>query len=132
MNNSFSNFLEFSEFYKTSDKNIVFVLNKYYNIGNTTAKDICVKLGFNSFSKFSEISETDWDMLKKYIESHIYKKNNHLSDVQRNISYYISSNVVRGSNHQNFLPVRGQRTKTNAQTRKAKRIGRIKNSFRKI
>ena len=92
-------------------------LTYIYGIGRKTARDLCDLSGVNRTTKVYELSEEDLDKLraeiaKMPVEGDLRRTN------QLNIKRLLDLGCFRGIRHRRNLPVRGQRTKTNARTRK--------------
>ena len=101
-------------------KHIVIGLTSIYGIGQRTAGRICEKVGINPSVKVSELQEEDLEKLRAEIVN--YQVEGDLRrEVAMNIKRLMELGVYRGLRHRRGLPVRGQRTKTNARTRKGKR-----------
>ena len=99
------------------DKHIVISLRYVYGVGPTTAKSICKTSGIDPSVKVSELSTEQLD----FIRSEVAKLNTEgdlRREVSMNIKRLMDLGCKRGSRHRRSLPVRGQRTKTNARTRK--------------
>ena len=99
------------------DKHIVISLRYVYGVGPTTAKSICKTSGIDPSVKVSELSTEQLD----FIRSEIAKLNTEgdlRREVSMNIKRLMDLGCNRGIRHRRSLPVRGQRTKTNARTRK--------------
>ena len=101
-------------------KHIVISLTHIFGIGNSTAQKICAKLDIQPTKKVSELSEEELDKLRTTITQF-----NIEGDLRRHVSMNIKRlmdlGCYRGLRHRRSLPVRGQRTKTNARTRKGPR-----------
>ena len=103
-------------------KAIAYALPYIYGIGNYTARTICEKVNIPLDRKVDELSETDIKALREAIET--YKTEGDLRrDVQQNIKRLMDLGSYRGLRHRRGLPVRGQRTHTNARTRKGPKRG---------
>lgn len=92
-------------------------LTYIYGIGRTTAKQLCAATGVNPSAKVQDLSEEDLDQLraeiaKLNVEGDLRREN------QLNIKRLLDLGCYRGIRHRRGLPLRGQRTKTNARTRK--------------
>ncbi|MEZ5358975.1 MAG: 30S ribosomal protein S13 [Candidatus Zixiibacteriota bacterium] len=99
-------------------KRIEIALTYIYGIGLTSAKEILVKTGVNPDTRVNKLTEEDVIKLRNLIE-HDYKVEGSLrSEVAMNIKRLIDIGSYRGYRHRRGLPLRGQRTKTNARTRK--------------
>mgnify|MGYP001410035692 FL=1 len=99
------------------DKHIVISLRYVYGVGPATAKSICKTSGIDPSVKVSELSTEQLD----FIRSEVAKLNTEgdlRREVSMNIKRLMDLGCNRGIRHRRSLPVRGQRTKTNARTRK--------------
>lgn len=95
-------------------------LTYIYGVGRTTAKEILAKSGVDEFKKVGEWSDDEIAHIRQVILD--YKVEGQLrSEVQLNIKRLIDIGCYRGLRHRRGLPVRGQRTRTNARTRKGRR-----------
>jgi small subunit ribosomal protein S13 len=128
---SFDSFTPFYLAFKNSNKALVFILDHYFSVGPRRAALICSLFGFSTFTRGSELSEVDWLEIKEFIEVNYGLKSFIQREELRNIDMYKKLRTYRGLCHVLQLPVRGQRTHTNAQTQKNKRINRKKMSYRK-
>ena len=88
------------------DKRVEAGLTYIYGIGPSTAKVILRETGVNADTRVKDLSDDDVAKLREYIDHHLVVE----GDLRRNVSL--------GVRHRKGLPVRGQRTKTNARTRK--------------
>jgi len=99
------------------NKHIWVALTAIYGIGKTSAMKICQGLGVNPSVRTKDISETDIEKIRSEIAKHTIE-----GDLRREISMNIKRLMdmasYRGIRHRKRLPLRGQRTKTNARTRK--------------
>jgi small subunit ribosomal protein S13 len=103
-------------------KAIAYALPYIYGIGSHTARAICAKVNIPLDRKVDELSETDVKALRETIET--YKVEGDLRrEVQQNIKRLMDLGSYRGLRHRRNLPVRGQRTHTNARTRKGPKRG---------
>ncbi len=102
------------------NKHAVISLTYIYGVGRTTAKQLCATTGVNEQSKISDLSEEQMDALRNEVG-----KMNVEGDLRREVSMNIKRlmdlGCNRGLRHRKGLPLRGQRTKTNARTRKGPR-----------
>jgi small subunit ribosomal protein S13 len=105
-------------------KAIAYALPYIYGIGNHTAKVICERINIPLDRKVDELSETDIKALRETIET--FKVEGDLRrEVQQNIKRLMDLGSYRGLRHRRGLPVRGQRTHTNARTRKGPKRGQV-------
>ncbi|MBB6482227.1 30S ribosomal protein S13 [Spirochaeta isovalerica] len=102
------------------NKHTEIALTYIYGIGRTTAKEICEKTGIDPNVRIKELSTDDVAKLRKIIENDYKVEGRLRSEVALNIKRLMDIGCYRGLRHRKGLPVRGQRTKTNARTRKGK------------
>ena len=100
------------------DKRIEAALTYIYGIGQPTATKICKETGVDPDIRVKDLSEDDVAKLREYIDKHLIVEGDKRREVQLNIKRLIEVGCYRGTLHRRGLPVRGQRTKTNARTRK--------------
>lgn len=92
-------------------------LTAIYGIGKNTAKKICVAAGIISTSKLKDLNDADVEKLREQVAK-IKVEGDLRREVTMNIKRLMDLSCYRGVRHRRGLPVRGQRTKTNARTRK--------------
>ena len=92
-----------------------------YGIGRRLSNEICVKLGLDKNMKAYNLSEDDIAKVNALLQTDYMVEGDLRRQVQNNIKRLISIHSYRGMRHRLGLPVRGQRTSTNARTRKGKR-----------
>ena len=107
------------------NKRIEIALTYIYGIGRTLSSDILEKVKISPDKKVKELSEKEVDTIRKLIESDYKVEGALRSEITENIKRLISVNAYRGTRHKKGLPVRGQRTRTNARTRKGPSKGAI-------
>mgnify|MGYP000187980347 FL=1 len=100
------------------NKRIEIGLTYIYGIGRSTADEILAGTGVNPDVRFKDLSEEDVAKLRDYIDKHITVEGDLRREVALNIKRLVEIGCYRGVRHRKGLPVRGQRTKTNARTRK--------------
>jgi small subunit ribosomal protein S13 len=102
------------------NKHAVISLTYVYGIGRTTAKQICAAVGIAEDVKIGTLSEEQMDVIRNEVTKHTVE-----GDLRRvvsmNIKRLMDLGCYRGLRHRRSLPLRGQRTKTNARTRKGPR-----------
>jgi small subunit ribosomal protein S13 len=102
------------------NKHTVISLTYIYGVGRTTAKKICAATGVAESAKISSLSEEQIEALRGAVAKHSVE-----GDLRREVNMSIKRlmdlGCYRGLRHRKGLPVRGQRTKTNARTRKGPR-----------
>ena len=100
------------------DKRIEIGLTYIYGIGRKSAKDILAQTGINPDTRVKDLTEADEALLREYIDKHLTVEGDLRSRVQLDIKRLVEIGCYRGVRHRKGLPVRGQRSKTNARTRK--------------
>lgn len=100
------------------DKRIEIALTYIYGIGQKTATKILNGTGVNPDTRVKDMSEDDVAKLREYIDHNITVEGDLRRNVALNIKRLTEIGCYRGLRHRRGLPVRGQRTKTNARTRK--------------
>ena len=100
------------------DKRIEIGLTYIYGIGRTKAKEILDKTGVNPDVRVKDLTEDDIGKLRDVIDKEYIVEGDVRRATALNIKRLIEINCYRGKRHRTGLPVRGQRTKTNARTRK--------------
>jgi len=100
------------------DKRIEVALTYIYGIGNKTADDIITATGVNPDTRVKDLTEEDVSKLREYIDHHVTVEGDLRRETALNIKRLIEIGSYRGVRHRKGLPVRGQRSKTNARTRK--------------
>ncbi len=102
-------------------KRLVISLTYIYGIGRTLSEEVIEKLGLDPNLRAEKLSGEDIARLNAMLQSEYRVEGDLRREVQNNIKRLISIHSYRGSRHRSGLPVRGQRTRTNARTRKGKR-----------
>lgn len=103
------------------DKRIEIGLTYIFGIGLASAKKILADTGVNPDVRVKDLDEADAQKLRREIEEHYRVEGDLRREVSMNIKRLIDIGCYRGIRHKLGLPVRGQRTKTNARTRKGPR-----------
>jgi small subunit ribosomal protein S13 len=103
------------------NKRIEHGLTAIYGIGLPTAKKIVTNCGLNPLKKIKDLTEEEVTKIRKLIESDYKVEGARRADIAADIKRLIDIGSYRGHRHKIGLPVRGQRTRTNARTRKGKR-----------
>ena len=111
-----------------NEKRIEAGLTYIYGIGWTTSREILEKTGINPSTRVKDLTEEEAGKIRKVIESDYMVEGDLRRDVSMNIKRLMEIGCYRGIRHRRGLPVRGQKTKTNARTRKGpkKTVGRKK------
>lgn len=107
-------------------KALAYALPYIYGIGPSTARAICQKAGVPSDRKVDELSESDVKAIRDAIEAGVKVEGDLRREVQQNIKRLMDLGSYRGLRHRKGLPVNGQRTHTNARTRKGPRKGQMR------
>jgi len=102
------------------NKHAVISLTYVYGIGRTTAKQILASVGIAESSKIADLSEDEVDKIRTEVTK-ITVEGDLRREVSMNIKRLMDLGSFRGIRHRRNLPLRGQRTKTNARTRKGPR-----------
>lgn len=102
------------------NKHAVISLTYVYGIGRTTAKQILASVGIAESSKIADLSEDEVDKIRNEVTK-ITVEGDLRREVSMNIKRLMDLGSFRGIRHRRNLPLRGQRTKTNARTRKGPR-----------
>jgi small subunit ribosomal protein S13 len=102
-------------------KRLEISLTYIYGVGRCLSNEICKKLGLNPDMKAHNLTEDEIAKINAMLTSQYLVEGDLRRQVQNNIKRLISIHCYRGMRHRLGLPVRGQRTRTNARTRKGKR-----------
>lgn len=108
-------------------KRIEIGLTYIYGIGRTRSNSILYRAGVNPDKKVSELAEDEVNKIRQIIEEEGAVEGDLRKEVSMNIKRLIEMGAYRGLRHRRSLPVRGQRTHTNARTRKGPRRGTVAN-----
>lgn len=103
------------------DKRIEVGLTYIYGIGLTTSKKILAETGINPDTRVNDLTEDELSKLRDYIQENLTTEGDLHREVSQNIKRLMEIGCYRGLRHRRGLPVRGQRTHTNARTRKGPR-----------
>ena len=104
--------------YLPNDKRIEIALTYIYGIGRTSADEIIAQTGINPDTRVKDLTEDEVAKIRDQIENNYKVEGDLKREVQSNIKRLTDIGCLRGRRHRLGLPVRGQRTKTNARTRK--------------
>ena len=99
-------------------KRIEVGLTYIFGIGQTRAKEIINGTNVNPDTRVKDLTENDVSVIREYINKNYQVEGDLRRDVQMNIKRLVEIGCYRGLRHRRGLPVRGQRTRTNARTRK--------------
>lgn len=101
-------------------KHVVIALTSVYGVGNSSSRKLCQQLNIDPSTKVSQLTDAELDLLRTELGNMTVE-----GDLRRmvtiNIKRLMDLGCYRGLRHRRGLPLRGQRTKTNARTRKGRR-----------
>ena len=100
------------------DKRVEIGLTYIYGIGRKTSNDILAATGVNPDVRVKDLTDDDVAKLREYIDHNVTVEGDLRRDIAFDIKRLIEIGSYRGTRHRKGLPVRGQRSKTNARTRK--------------
>ena len=100
------------------EKRMEIALTYIYGIGPTTARQLCAETGINPDTRVRELTEDEVGQLRTAIDAGVKVEGDLRREVAQNIKRKMEIGCYQGLRHRRHLPVRGQRTKTNARTRK--------------
>ncbi|MCU0587408.1 MAG: 30S ribosomal protein S13 [Syntrophobacteraceae bacterium] len=103
------------------NKRIEIALTYIYGIGRTTSKKILDEAGISPDTKSDDLTDAQVNSIRQVIDSHYKVEGDLRTEVSMNIKRLMDLGCYRGLRHRRGLPVRGQRTHTNARTRKGPR-----------
>ena len=111
-----------------NDKRVIISLTYIYGIGRTISRQILTEAGIDESIRAGNLTEAQVAAIRRIIDSKFKVEGDLRKEVQMNIKRYMDLGTYRGLRHRRGLPVRGQRTHTNARTRKGPRraMGRKK------
>ena len=100
------------------EKRVEIGLTYIFGIGVKTSQEILAATGVNPDTRVKDLTEQDINKIREYIEHHLKVEGDLRRDVSLDIKRMMEIGCYRGMRHRKGLPVRGQRSKTNARTRK--------------
>jgi small subunit ribosomal protein S13 len=101
-----------------TNKRVLIALTYIHGIGRVHAKEICAKVGIPENRRVSELADTEVIQIREVIDRDYVVEGDLRREVSMNIKRLMDLGCYRGLRHRRGLPVRGQRTHTNARTRK--------------
>jgi small subunit ribosomal protein S13 len=104
-------------------KHVAYSLPYLYGIGHKLAKEICARTGIPENKRTEELNESDIRKIRELLETEYKVEGDLRREVQMSIKRLMDLGCYRGLRHRKGLPVNGQRTHTNARTRKGPRKG---------
>jgi len=116
-----------------NQKRLEIGLTYIYGIGPPTARKVCAELGLSADEKVKDLTDEEVTKLREYIDGNLQVEGDLRRERQQSIKRLQEIGAYRGLRHRRGLPVHGQRTKTNARTRKGpkKTVGRGKKAATK-
>lgn len=105
-----------------SQKRVIISLRYIYGIGPVNAIDICDAVGITHSKRVHELTDDEIVKIREYIDGNIKVEGDLRREISLNIKRMTDLGSYRGLRHRKRLPVRGQRTHTNARTRKGKAV----------
>lgn len=103
------------------NKPVSIALTYIYGIGRSSAQAICDKTGVDGTARMNEVSAEDINKLRNVIENDYKVEGRLRTEMSLNVKRLMDIGCYRGLRHRRGLPVRGQRTRTNARTRKGRK-----------
>jgi small subunit ribosomal protein S13 len=103
------------------NKHVDIALTYIFGIGRSSAEAICASAGVDTLRRINDLSPEEINVLRKIIENDYKVEGRLRTEISLNIKRLMDIGSYRGLRHRKGLPVRGQRTRTNARTRKGKR-----------
>ncbi|AHD07514.1 30S ribosomal protein S13 [Paenibacillus larvae] len=103
------------------DKRVIIALTYIFGIGKTTAQKIINETGVNPDTRVRDLTEDEISKIRDVIDKQLKVEGDLRREIALNIKRLVEIGCYRGIRHRRGLPVRGQRTKTNARTRKGPR-----------
>ena len=103
-----------------TNKRVQIALTYIFGIGRTKAREICDKVGLPNERRVSELSDSELARIREMIDNDYRVEGDLRRDTAMNIKRLMDLGCYRGLRHRRGLPVRGQRTHTNARTRKGR------------
>jgi small subunit ribosomal protein S13 len=101
-----------------TNKRVQVSLTYIHGIGSKSAKDICAAVGITQDKRLNQLSDSEILSIREYIDSKLMVEGDLRREKSMNIKRLMDLGCYRGLRHRRGLPVRGQRTSTNARTRK--------------
>ncbi len=100
------------------EKRLAVVLTYIFGVGRTTSKKICIAAGLNEDTRVRDLNEDEVNRIRAWVDANATVEGDLRRDVQQDIKRKVEIGCLQGIRHRKGLPVRGQRTHTNARTRK--------------
>ena len=103
------------------EKRVEIGLTYIFGIGRTTATKICAETGVDPATRVKDLTEDEVTKIRDYIDANYATEGDLRRETRQNVARLMEIGCYRGLRHRKGLPVRGQRTHTNARTRKGKK-----------
>jgi len=103
------------------DKRVEIGLTYIFGMGSTRAQEICDALGINRDTRIRDLTDDEVARIRQYIDANFRVEGDLRREVSQNVKRKVEIGTYQGLRHRRSLPVRGQRTHTNARTRKGPR-----------
>ncbi len=103
------------------EKRTVIALTYIFGIGDTLASEVCANTGVDPSRRVRDLTDEEVSQLRGYIDDNLQVEGDLRRDIQQDIKRKMEIGAYQGIRHRRGLPVRGQRTHTNARTRKGPR-----------
>ncbi|HET9542057.1 MAG TPA: 30S ribosomal protein S13 [Acidimicrobiales bacterium] len=103
------------------EKRTVIALTYIFGIGDTLASEVCTNTGVDPSRRVRDLTDEEVSQLRVYIDENLQVEGDLRRDIQQDIKRKMEIGAYQGIRHRRGLPVRGQRTHTNARTRKGPR-----------
>ena len=100
------------------EKRLVISLTYVFGVGRTTAEQICAATGIDESTRTRDLTDEEINKIRAYIDQNVKVEGDLKREVQQDIKRKMEIGSYQGIRHRKGLPVRGQRTHTNARTRK--------------
>ncbi len=104
------------------DKSVDISLTYIFGVGHTTAKEIVDNLNIDRATRVRDLTDSEVVRIRQYIDANVMVEGDLRREIAQNIKRKIEIGSYQGLRHRRGLPVRGQRTHTNARTRKGKAV----------
>ena len=108
-----------------TNKRVHIALTYIHGIGDTSAKSICEATGIDMTRRVNELSDAEVLSIREHIDANLMVEGDLRRERQLNVKRLMDLGCYRGLRHRRGLPVRGQRTHTNARTRKGPKRGQV-------
>ena len=103
------------------NKHVDVALTYIYGVGRSSAREICERAGIKAETRINDLTAGDLNEIRRLLEAEYTVEGRLRTEMALNIKRLMDIGCYRGLRHRRGLPVRGQRTRTNARTRKGKR-----------